>query len=110
MNDSNYLYIALITTNREVQRQVMRGGTTIWLDRDGGDDRKFGIHYPLGQNQQPEDQRETYQRSDNDLEILGPGDEHHRMTIAETGGIDVRFELSNDTLVYEMKIPLPDDG
>ena len=47
----------------------------------------------------------------NELEIEGPGkDDHHRMTLAESGGVEAQFRTSNDILVYELKVPLSDNG
>ena len=135
INDERFLYIGLITINRDYQRQIMRSGLTVWFDRKGGEDKKFGIHYPLGfggsgsqqglrQNTGDEGSsgeaggdRPAESQMDNprplfdELEIYGPGDgEHHRMTAAETGGIDVRVGITNGVLVYELKIPLADNG
>jgi hypothetical protein len=124
VNDDEYLYVGLITTNHGVQRQLMGRGVTFWFDRDGGSEKKFGVRYPLGFEGLPPSMRESREEgeqhdfrkleethSGSELEIHGPGrDEQHRMTFAETGGIDVRFHLHNDTLVYELKVPLADKG
>ena len=133
-NDSEYVYIGIVTTREDLRNQIMRGGLTLWFDRDGNSDKKFGIHYPLGfigRNDEPPggrggeasgegdrdslgeglgNARRSPMEASNDLEILGPKDEdRHRMTIAEAGGIDARFHVSHDSLVYEMKVPL-DNG
>jgi len=123
-NDDEFLYVALITTNHGVQRQIMGRGVTFWFDREGGSDKTFGVRYPLGFEGQPPSMSERPEQGEqqdlrrmeashggSELEIHGPGrDEQHRMTFAETGGIDVRFHLKNDTLVYELKMPLADKG
>jgi uncharacterized membrane protein YgcG len=117
-NDNDFLYLILITTNRGVHNQVARRGLTLWFDSDGGKDEKFGIHYPIGfggirsaQDSRPESDNEGQnlrkENSTDELEIIGPKKEdRHRMTLAETGGIEARFTTSNDVLVYEMKVPL----
>ena len=44
-----------------------------------------------------------------ELEILGPGKEAaHRMQIMETGGIQARFNLTGNSLIYEVRIPYRD--
>lgn len=135
VNDEKSLYIGFITINRDYQRQIMRSGLTVWFDRNGGEDKKFGIHYPLGPGgsglqqgqrgntgdvggagdaggeQQAGSQMDNSRPLFDELEIYGPGDgEHHRMTTAETGGIDVRVGITNGVLVYELKVPLADNG
>jgi len=135
LNDDHFLYIGLITVNRDYQRQIMRSGLTVWFDRNGGEGKKFGIHYPLGPGGPGSQQgrkentgdegssgeaggdRPAESQMDNprplvdELEVYGPGDgEHHRMTTAETGGIDVRVGITNGVLVYELKVPLADNG
>ena len=129
VNDDQYLYIGLSTTNRDYQRQIMRGGLTIWFDRNGGEDKKFGVHYPMGfmpfrgsserqgdESEQsgdrpPETRREYPDTAADELEIYGSGEnDHHRMTFAETGGIEAKVRASNDMLIYEIKVPLADNG
>ena len=48
LNDSDFIYIGLVSTNRNLRSQVMRRGITFWFDVEGGKDEKFGVHYPLG--------------------------------------------------------------
>lgn len=123
MNDSVYMYLGLITTDRTLQRQIMRQGITLWFDREGGKDRKFGIHYPIGGlgpgrngeesggEEGGEFPREGFGTAPGDVEIYGPsGTDHEQMTLMQTGGIDARSQISNGILVYEMKIPLSDKG
>ena len=118
LNDNNFIYLIFITTNRDVHNQVVRHGLTWWFDSDGGKDEKFGVHYPIGlggirsaQDVRPESDNEGQnlrkENSTDELEIIGPKKEdRHRMTLAETGGIEARFTTSNGVLVYEMKVPL----
>src|SRR5262249_44031484 len=56
-------------------------------------------------------QSEDAPEGTNELEILGPRDlDRRRMTMGESGGIEVRSRRTNNVLVYEMKIPLSDNG
>lgn len=122
-NDENFLYIGLLTTDRDIQRQITRRGVTFWFDRNGGEEENFGIHYPIGfrgsgppqegttEGEEPEVQRENPPEPSNDLEVYGPGEgERHKMTIMETSGIEVKLDNSGGVLVYEIKIPLTDAG
>jgi len=127
MNDENNLYLSIATSDRALQRQITFRGLTIWFDRNGGEEKKFGVHHPLsmGMRDMPMERRRIMQERDgerdslpafseqfsNELDVFGPmQDEHHRMTMEETGGIDIALHLSKGVLVYEMKIPLQDKG
>ena len=48
LNDDQDLYIRLATRSRNLQRQIMAAGFTIWFDAKGGDRKTLGIHFPLG--------------------------------------------------------------
>ncbi len=125
LNDDKFLYLAIVTSNPQLQRQINRLGLTVWFDQKGGEDKKFGIHYPVGiagferRNEagdadEPagrEPEREAAQNASSEVEIIGPSEaDRHEMTLAETGGIEARFNQVKDTLVYELKVPLRDDG
>lgn len=117
LNDENFLYIILVSSNRDVHSQVVRRGLTFWFDNEGGKTKKFGVHYPLafrgrpstGDESPEEDSQSQIVRRESDVnefEIFGPNEEdRHRMTAAETGGIEARVRTTGGILVYEMKVP-----
>jgi hypothetical protein len=121
-NDSSFIYVGIISTNRNLRSQILRRGIVFWFDKEGGKDEKFGIHYPLGSigyrpSQEGEGDEETQptairaEPSSEELEIEGPGkDDHHRMTVAEAGGIEARYHATSEFIVYELKVPLSDNG
>ena len=122
-NDSEYVYVGLRTNNRELQRLVLHEGITWWFDRDGGGKKSFGVHYPVaapGQRPQegaeerevappslerPMDQEEVM-KAPAELELFTGENEHQRMSILATGGIEAKFHRQRDTLVYELRVPL----
>jgi hypothetical protein len=125
LNDEDYLYIRMVTTNRDLEGQIIRQGFTFWFDRDGGEQKKFGIRFPLGIDRfsggresrgEGNHGREAPRRDSiyvpvNDVEILGVDDgATHRVTIASAGGIDARFQTSHDTLTYTLKSPISSSG
>ncbi len=120
MNDQSNLYLVFATPNQDLQRRIAFGGLTVWFDKTGGKQKKFGIRFPLGGTRfrrpdmpdvnMQEPARELPVDSTGDLEIEGPGDQdHHRMTRAEALGIQVQYRFIKDTLVYQMKVPLVED-
>ena len=127
MNDSNFFYLSLTISDKALQRQVAFGGLTVWFDRNGGNDKIFGIHYPLGMEMRdmPTERRRPRQDQDresdtawtfpeqfsNEIDIEGPMEgEHHRIALLETGGIEAAMHFSKGLLTYEIKIPLRDNG
>ena len=121
-NDNSFIYIGVISSSRNLRSQIMRRGLVFWFDKEGGKDEKFGIHYPLGADafrsspdmglaEEPQPASLRREGTSDELEIEGPGKEdHHRMTIAESGGIEARFHATGDYVVYELKVPLSDSG
>lgn len=100
-NDSEYVYIGLVTADRDLQRLITRAGVTWWFDREGGDKKTFGVHYPIfsrppapqegepGEGEAPpEDARGEDRRSDSgEMDVYTSGEEHPvRMTAAATAG------------------------
>jgi hypothetical protein len=130
LNDSEYLYVTIQTSDRPTMRQIMFRGLTLWFDRTGGEEKRFGIRYPMGMQgmgaRPPQDDRNGEgnrepNRDDmlsgrmpvdtTEIEILGPMEnEHHRMSIIELRQINARFQIVDGALVYELRIPLTDNG
>ncbi len=46
-HDSKYLYLNLSSTDIAIQRQILRGGLTIWIDQSGRKKEYLGFRYPL---------------------------------------------------------------
>jgi hypothetical protein len=125
LNDEQYLYVNMRSTNRDLERQVIERGVTFWFDRDGGEQKRFGVRFPLGIDRfgemggfrRGEGELRPYRRRDsiyvpvNDVEILGPDQgEQQRVAIDNSGGIDARFQVSHDTLTYTLKVPISSSG
>jgi hypothetical protein len=125
-NDEQYLYMCLVLPGRQAEREIMGRGFTVWCDANGGNDKLFGIHFPLGYQEAEREKREPgvddpdeqgkrdqmFQQMTSEMEILGPGKEDRvRMSSPGAKGIKVQFgHSSNGNLVYELKIPLRRDA
>ena len=48
LNDGEFLYVSLVSRDRQVVSQMMSRGFTIWFDAEGGKEKTFGIRFPLG--------------------------------------------------------------
>jgi hypothetical protein len=117
-NDNDYLYACVIIMDRQMQMQMMALGFTVWFDPEGGKDKVFGIHFPLGmEGPRPatalegRDNAEEFQKiteqSQRELEIMGPGKkDRQRMLLMQVQGINVQIGSVQGFLVYELKVPL----
>jgi hypothetical protein len=131
-NDAEYLYLTLVVPDRSRQRQLFGRGMTVWFDYKGGEDRRFGVRYPIGFGAMPMEERPMDGRGAGDdrwrefrsdssftipeqlpseMEIYGPmKGERQRVTTAEGRGVEVTIEERNGTLYYRMQVPLRDNG
>jgi hypothetical protein len=118
-NDGEYVYLALRTNNRDLSRLILREGITLWFDGGGGGKKSFGVRYPLplpgrspggrsdGSEAVPSQiDREEPVQPTQELELFSGENEHQRMSILATGGIEARVRRQIDTLVCEFRIPL----
>jgi hypothetical protein len=121
-NDNDYLYACVIMMDRQMQMQMMATGFTVWFDPEGGKDKTFGIHFPLGmQGQQPptapggrgnpsgnpEEVQKLLEQTQRELEIMGPDKkDRERMVLMQAQGIAVKIGSVQGFLVYELKVPL----
>jgi len=124
-NDDNDLYIKLSSPNRTIQGQFIGLGLTVWFDPEGGKDKKFGIHFPIGmqggamemmsgreKSAGTEDTDQIQKRleaSQQEIELIGPGkNERYTMPVDEAAltGIHVRIGKPKGSIIYELKIPL----
>jgi hypothetical protein len=115
-NDDEYIYVFLKTQNRMTQRQILRGGFTVWFDKEGGKKHTFGIRYPLGEQGRPQeirpdaDEEQMHAMLDQvfgELEILGPqGEDVQRFPTMDARGVRVKIGRTRDALVYELCVPL----
>jgi hypothetical protein len=48
MNDGQYLYLVLSTSDSTERRQILRQGLVVWFDPSGGEKKHFGVKYPVG--------------------------------------------------------------
>jgi hypothetical protein len=128
LNDGAYLYLTLVTNDRSLQRQIMFRGLTAWFDYKGGDDKRFGIHFPrppqMGflsgrppeENARgPEGDSGWMQRmppvDTTEAEIIGPGEgEHHRENLTHLTQVQVKVTVSTEGLTYQLRVPLLDNG
>lgn len=119
-NDGTFLYLALVSSDRQFINQMMSRGFTVWFDAEGGKERAFGIRFPLGlmasgrgvpprdrqQNQDPDARRQRFEESMADLEIFDGEESSMRFGMDAINGIAVKATLDTGTMMYELQVPL----
>jgi hypothetical protein len=121
-NDNDNIYIDIKVDDREVQEKILKEGLTIWISMNGKEERKMGVRFPMGtQNQgnhRKSDHAETNQNQDisrislisqaNTIEILGFINEQQRHFPSENRDNfrgAVKFD-EKGILFYKMILPI----
>ncbi len=112
-NDGDWLYMCVQARHEPVRLQLASAGLIVWLDPERGSGNAYGIRFPsagamsvLGEP--PADQPANWPDT---IDVLGPGRKQSRtVSLAESGGIQVRCGLHDDVFVYELKVPLQRTG
>lgn len=121
-NDGEYLYICFKTWNTKTQQQILVRGLTVWFDAEGGDDRVYGIEFPMTKgSEELRRMRETRSRdrvraiedlliqSRSEM-IVGKSKESAGQWMfvedAMELGIEAALDMDDRILVYELKVPI----
>jgi hypothetical protein len=121
MNDQSHLYIAIASSDREVQRQIMHSGLYLWFDEGGKESKNFGVHFPVGMREssaeietpagpprgRPDSLMTEFFENTRDIMLYSPVNEEWRMTtVGSTGDADAVAGYEKNALVLEYKVPL----
>jgi hypothetical protein len=124
-NDARYLYVYLATWHRQDQTQILMNGLTVWIDATGGKKETFGVSYPMKRTMREPGDMPRGALSDGardnqhiinwllsdaqkELQVVGSnGEPLFSMPAADSTkiGIAAMVDISNRTLVYELRIP-----
>ncbi len=120
-HDYEYVYVCLMTQDPQTQRQILRGGLTVWFDRNGSDDKTFGVNFPSGRRSGESSQwandkikrdfdtsRQTIDQIPPEIEIIGPKEtDRYLLPPANNEGILAKIgRLKTGEMVYELQVPL----
>ncbi|MDD4899044.1 MAG: hypothetical protein PHT31_02065 [Candidatus Omnitrophica bacterium] len=110
-NGHDFLYLCLITRNREIEAQVMGRGMVSWFDAEDKQRQVFGVSFPaggmfLGEEKRGEDvnwrdQQDTGGLIDREKERLLDKDFNRRLETAEE--LADRFEIIERPADYQAK-------
>jgi hypothetical protein len=131
VNDGQFLYVVLSTSEPALRMQILRQGLIVWFDPAGGTKKHFGLKYPVGimsedgaervrggrrppdlgngQSGEARDPEQAVARLEptNRLEVLGPEkDDAHSFVADMAPGIAVKVGQVQGSLVYELKVPI----
>lgn len=137
LNDEDYLYLTLLSTDEGVLQQVMLQGMTVWFDPAGEKEKAVGVRFPLGlleagggfgpgarrgqgepplEGWRPGEDVGLLRRAFSDemlqeLDLLREdGNEQMRMPREAVPGLSAYASIQNGTFIYEMKIPIRANG
>lgn len=127
-NDDSAVYFCLTTTDRALQMRIMAGGLTVWFNGQGGKKKSLGIRYPVGapgprerggmppRQEMTEEQRENMRQDRmkfraSDIEMVGADNQVlEHLPVENNENISARFEINEQTFVYELKMPIQGAG
>jgi hypothetical protein len=119
-NDGDALYLAFVSSDRDVIRHVLLTGLVVWLDPEGGGDEALGVHFPLGlvrdgrlpdlaalrdDGRSDADRAERLEALLGELALVRDGE---RTAYARGGvpGLEADASLATGVLVVELRVPL----
>ena len=120
-NDNDNLYLSFISSDRSINHQIMMSGFAITFNgKQKSKDVIFGVRFPIGMqsneqhfrnspNRDPEVFKAIEEQMFQSLEIIGPTKNDTKpmgVGIADSFGIKVKCTHAEDSLVYELEIPL----
>jgi len=112
------LYVALTIQDRGLIRSIVANGLVVWIDPTGGQQRTYGVQYPLGLRSQrrgtdasdpttSEDAVSALQKVDlSELVILWGDSTRRRIPADFSSGLRARATLDPGSLIYELAIPV----
>ncbi|MFH1195210.1 MAG: hypothetical protein V1720_05830 [bacterium] len=123
-NDNEYLYLCIISADKDLQNKILRSGLTIWFDAGANNEKYFGIHYPVGfapgeMTNMPQPGSMDMEinilpqmNGLNEMEIIGESGQVLKQISAENNseGILAKMGRPDEKFFYELKIPFVQSG
>ena len=122
-NDARSLYVVLVVGDRQVRRQIVMSGLYLWFDRSAEKNKRFGIRFPIGlqedvddvtallREQDPNKLSESFAESVQEMLVIGPQDRSwRRASVGTVDGIETAAKADPNKLVLEFKVPVTNDG
>lgn len=123
-NDSDNLYLCLISAEKDVVKRIMRTGFTIELSPEN-DGKKIGIIYPVRENDPPleflgppakesvgldpernEVMAQTFFRDHNKVQIVNEDNFPLYLLASDKTNLEFKADVKKGMFVFELKIPL----
>jgi uncharacterized membrane protein YgcG len=122
-NDAQSMYVVLVVGDREVRRQIIMSGLYLWFDPAGEENKRFGIRFPIGlqdniadmmpllREQDPNKLSESFDETVKEMLVIGPQDQSwRRAPVGTVEGIETAAKAEPNMLVLEFKVPVTNDG
>ncbi|HLN21809.1 MAG TPA: hypothetical protein VK213_12010 [Bacteroidales bacterium] len=114
-NDNANLFVDLKITDKNVQRQILTSGLTLWISPDGKKVKKSGVRYPAQQPPQGQDAAKMQgpprgrpaPAQANTMELIGLGNNDGFITVPGDKGFSAIIKQELDgVMIYDVKLPL----
>ncbi len=95
-HDADYIYLAVVSTQRATVQQIAREGLTIWFDTTAGKQTGYGLRYPVGEP--------------GDIDVYFEVDKPIRRPVASAPGLQADMGFDFGAFTMELRIPRHDVG
>jgi hypothetical protein len=112
-DDRETVFVAFVTRDRSAIQKIVASGFTVWLDAEGGQERRLGIRFPLGtgapQGRGPVSEgqggfRNAHGEQGGPLEVIGEDGRPGRYGPDQADGIRVRADIEPESFMYELAV------
>ena len=108
-NDSQFVYVALASSDQATRTMLGAAGFTVWFDPAGKEKKAFGITVPPTMKGPGMREGGPGIGTITAIEVAGPSKDDRRrleLAYARTIGLDVAARVAEGVLVYELRMPL----
>ena len=112
-DDAETVFIAFVTRDRPTIQRIVGTGFTVWLDPEGGRERRLGVRFPLGvgagrgrgpTGEAPGGFQNAHGVQGGPLEVIGLDGRPGRYGPDQAQGIMVRADINADYFSYELAV------
>ena len=124
--DEDFLYLGVLFSGETILQQVLTQGLIVWLDPEGGKEKKLGVKFPLttmeiesfpdSRNHTPGDSPQMKPANEEGMSqpshfifLVAEEDDETMLEYLQPEAMEVQAAQLAHTLFYELKIPLNRD-
>jgi hypothetical protein len=124
-NDNEFIYICLVTGDRNIISQILGGGLILWFNPENEKEKYTGIHYPKKirgygdpmkdfqgmEEKNMNDRFEMFKYKHNKVELIWPGGEQKTLVpLKDNPHVNASIEIVDGLFIYELRAKIKSDS